>query len=55
MEKVDLADQCITAHPGFADCCLNTWVLHTAGIGLKTRNKKSYTTTKANKNASDSE
>ena len=24
--------------------CLNRWVLHTAGIGLKTKAKKSYTT-----------
>ena len=35
---------CITAHLGFSDVCLNRWVLHTAGIGLKTKAKKSYTT-----------
>ena len=29
---------------GFSDVCLNRWVLHTAGIGLKTKAKKSYTT-----------
>ena len=34
--------KCITKHPGYADVCLNYWVLKTAGIGFKTKKKKSY-------------
>ena len=44
MEEVEKEGDCITSHPGFADVCLNRWVLHTAGIGLKTRQKRSYAT-----------
>ena len=44
MEEVEKEDQCITMHPGFESVCLNRWVLQTAGIGLKTKLKKSYTT-----------
>jgi len=43
-EELERKGDCITLHPGFSDVCLNRWVLHTAGIGLKTKNKKSYTT-----------
>jgi hypothetical protein len=28
---------------GFADICLKRWVLRVAGIGFKTKKKKSYT------------
>lgn len=44
MEEVDKDGQCITMHPGFDSVCLNRWVLQTAGTGLKTKLKKSYTT-----------
>ena len=39
MEEVD--SQCITNKPGFESVCVNRWMLQTAGIGLKTRSKKS--------------
>ena len=44
MEELEREGDCIIAHPGFDDVCLNRWVLHTAGVGLKTKTKKSYTT-----------
>ena len=44
MEEVEKNDDCITLHPGFDSVCLKRWVLQTAGIGLKTKSKKSYTT-----------
>ena len=44
MEEVEKDGQCITMHPGFDSVCLDWWVLQTAGIGLKTKLKKSYTT-----------
>ena len=44
MEEVGKVDQCITEHPGYADVCLNRWVLQSAGIGLKTTSNKSYST-----------
>ncbi|XP_068712622.1 uncharacterized protein [Montipora foliosa] len=43
MEELEREGDCIIAHPGFDDVCLNRWV-HTAGVGLKTKTKKSYTT-----------
>ena len=44
MEEVEKDVQCITMHPGFGSVCLDRWVLQTAGIGLKTKLKTSYTT-----------
>ncbi|KAK3735912.1 hypothetical protein QZH41_009153 [Actinostola sp. cb2023] len=44
MAEIEQDDECITEHPGFTNVCLDKWVLHTAAIGLKTRNKKSYVT-----------
>ena len=35
---------CITEHPGFNEVCLNEWVLEVAGLGLKSKNGKRYTT-----------
>ena len=40
MEEIDMEGACITAHSGFDTVCLNTWVLQTAGVGLKTRRNK---------------
>jgi len=42
MEELEGEGDCIASHPGFSDVCFNRWVLHTAVIGLKTKNKKSY-------------
>ena len=42
--EVQKDGQCITMHPGFNSVCLDQWVSQTAGIGLKTKSKKSYTT-----------
>ena len=35
-----VCSECITAHPGYAACCLNSWVLSSAVISLKTTSKK---------------
>ena len=43
-KKMDGIDNsCITQHPGFRNVCLDSWVLETAAIGLKTKQNKSYT------------
>ena len=47
--------QCIVDHPGFEACCLNPWVLEVASVGLKTRTKRSYSTTRTEMNAAQSE
>ena len=39
MLEVDKEGECITAHPGYAACCLNSWVLSSAAISLKTSAK----------------
>ena len=44
MEKVEKEDQGIKMHPEFESVCLNRRVLQTAGIGLKSKSTKSYTT-----------
>ena len=43
MEAIDNDDGCITEHEAFHNVCLDTWVLEVAGIGLKTKAKRSYT------------
>ncbi|KAK2549703.1 hypothetical protein P5673_029831, partial [Acropora cervicornis] len=53
--EVEKDGQCITAHPGYAACCLNTWVLSTAAISLRTMAQKTYSATKIEKNAAESE
>ena len=35
---------CVTEHPGFDEVCLKQWVLEVAGISLKNKNGKRYTT-----------
>lgn len=54
MYEVEKDGECITEHPGYAACCLNRWVLSTAAIGLKTKAKKSYSTTKTATNVAES-
>ena len=44
MAEVEKDDECVTSHPGFESVCLNRWVLATAAIGLKTKQKKASTT-----------
>ena len=34
----------LLSHPGFESVCLNSWVLATATVGLKTKQKKAFTT-----------
>ena len=41
------------SHPGFESVCLNSWVLATATIGLKTKQKKAFTTLFAESNTTD--
>ena len=33
----------LLSHPGFESVCLNSWVLATAIVGLKTKQKKAFT------------
>ena len=40
MAEVEKDDECVTSHPDFESVCLNRWVLATAAIGLKTKQKK---------------
>ena len=40
-------------HPGFESVCLNSWVLATATIGLKTKQKKPFKTLFAKGNTTD--
>ena len=55
MEESELEDKCIVDHPGFEVCCLNKWVLEIASVGLKTRSKRSYSATRTQTNAAQSE
>ena len=43
----------LLSHPGFESVCLNSWVLATAAIGLKTKQKKAFTTLFAEDNTTD--
>ncbi|XP_067025620.1 uncharacterized protein [Acropora muricata] len=49
MAEVEKDGQCITVHPGYAACCLNTWVLSNAAISLRTMAQKTYSATKIEK------
>ena len=55
MAEVEKDGQRITAHPGYAACCLNTWVLSTTAVSLRTTAQKTYSATKIDKNAAESE
>ena len=35
---------CVTEHPGFDEVCLKQWVVEVAGISLRNKNGKRYTT-----------
>ena len=43
----------LLSHPGFESVCPNSWVLVTAIIGLKTKQKKAFTTFFAEGNTTD--
>ena len=43
----------LLSHPGFESVCLNSWVLATATIGLKTKEKEAFTTLVAEGNTTD--
>ena len=43
----------LLSHPGFESVGLNSWVLATAAIGLKTKHKKAFTTLFAEGNITD--
>ena len=53
MAEVEKDDECVTSHPGFENVCLNRWVLATAAIGLKTKQKKASTTLLAESNTTE--
>lgn len=43
----------LLSHPGFESICPNSWVLVTATTGLKTKQKKAFTTFFAEGNTTD--
>ncbi|XP_068690066.1 uncharacterized protein [Montipora foliosa] len=53
MAQVEKDEECVTSHPGFESVCLDRWVLATAAIGLKTKQKKAYTTLFAEGNTTE--
>ena len=53
MAEVEKDDECVTSHPTFESVCLNRWVLATAAIGLKTKQKKGSTTLLAEGNTTE--
>lgn len=42
MQEIDQEEDCITDHEAFSSVCLDRWVLKVAGVGLKAKAKKSY-------------
>ena len=52
-QKVKKMTSMLLLHPGFKSVCLNSWVLATATIGLKTKQKKPFTTLFAEGNTTD--
>ena len=53
MAEVEKDDECVTSHPGFERVCVNRWVLATAAIGLKTKQKKASTALLAEGNTTE--
>ena len=43
-QKLNKMTSMLLLHPGFESVCLNSWVLVTATVGLKTKQKKAFTT-----------
>ena len=52
-QKLKKMTSMLLSHPGFESVSLNSWVLATATIGLKTKQKKAFTTLFAEGNTTD--
>ena len=52
-QKLNKMTSMLLSHPGFESVCPNSWVLVTATIRLKTRQKKAFTTFFAEGNITD--
>ena len=52
-QKLNKMTSMLLSHPGFESVCPNSWVLVTATIGLKTKQKKAFTTFSAEGNTTD--
>ena len=52
-QKLKKLTSMLLSHPGFESVCLNCWVLATATMGLKTEQKKAFTTLFAEGNTAD--
>ena len=52
-QKLNKITSMLLSHPGFESICPNSWVLVTATIGLKTKQKKVFTTFFAEGNITD--
>ena len=52
-QKLNKMTSMLLSHPGFEGVCPNSWVLVTATIGLKTKQKKAFTTFFAEGNTTD--
>ena len=53
MAQVEKDEECVSWRPGFESVCLNRWVLETAAIEVKTKQKKAYTTLFAEGNTTE--
>ena len=52
-QKLNKMTSMLLSHPGFESICPNSWVLVTATIGLKMKQKKVFTTFFAEGNTTD--
>ena len=52
-QKLNKMTSMLLSHPGFESICPKIWVLVTATIGLKTKQKKAFTTFFAEGNTTD--
>ena len=52
-QKLKKMTSMLLSHPGFESVCPNSWVLVTATIGLKTKQKKAFSTLFAEGNTTD--
>ena len=52
-QKLKKMTSMLLLHPGFESVCLNSWVLASATTGLKTKQKKAFTTLFAEGNTTD--
>ena len=52
-QKLNKMTSMLLSHPGFENVCPNSWILVTATTGLKTKQKKAFTTFFAEGNTTD--